>query len=207
MQTWTLTKAPAAVELVGPHGYIHGWIKVGMDVQHKDGSVGTVRKYDPNTQTAHVDFRSGPRAGKANKSTTKAYHVTAHTGSPEPKAPEAAPPKAATPAAKAGAPTLKAHESLGYKLGPKVAAKDAPEGVTVHKLEGANESHAVFRNGEHIGYINKRSGYSTLGRSGAAYLSKNTGYTAYDLRHNRVALGERTLGDAAATVHRHAPKV
>lgn len=86
---------PWVVELVGPKGYVHGWVKVGMEVEHKDGSKGTVTKYDPNTQTAHVDFKSGPRAGKANKVTTKAYHLKqgaglgpGHVDKPEPKQPD-----------------------------------------------------------------------------------------------------------------------
>jgi hypothetical protein len=73
-----MTTAPPVrwtIELVGPHGYIHGWIKVGMDVEHKDGSKGKVTKYDPNTQTATIDFKSGPRAGNPKKTTTKAYHL------------------------------------------------------------------------------------------------------------------------------------
>jgi hypothetical protein len=70
-----LASGPVAVELVGPHGYIHGWIFVGADVTHKDGSKGVVKKYDPNTQTAHVDWHSGVRQGKASKTTTKAYHL------------------------------------------------------------------------------------------------------------------------------------
>lgn len=253
---WQKTGGAGLIDLVGPHGYIHGWIKVGMDVKHKDGSIGKVAKYDPNTQTVHADWHSGPRAGKAGKATTKAYHVTEHKAAPEVKAPEVVPAKVssphllrasrsgfsierksadaadhskqrgsllamgyrithdshplgddvkARPVAKVGVPTLKSHPALGYKLGGKVAAKGAPEGVTVHKLEGANESHAVFRDGEHIGYIDKRSGVSTVGNSGSAHYVKNTGYNAYDLRHTRVALGESTLGDAATTVHRSAP--
>lgn len=69
LQTWT-------VELVGPKGYIHGWIKVGGDVEHKDSSKGVVRHYDPATQTAHVQWSSGPRASKnGGLGTTKAYHL------------------------------------------------------------------------------------------------------------------------------------
>lgn len=64
------------LDLAGPKGYVHGWIKVGMTVAHKDGSYGVVRNYDPNTQTAKVDWFHGPRVGKVNKTTTKAYHVS-----------------------------------------------------------------------------------------------------------------------------------
>lgn len=84
---WTQHRADP-VELVGPKGYIHGWIKVGMTVTHKDGSEGLVTKYDPNTQTAHIDFKTGPRAGKANKTTTKAYHLI-RPAEGEKKTPEA----------------------------------------------------------------------------------------------------------------------
>lgn len=82
---WTVTRqfGPVAIELVGPKGYIHGWIKVGMDVTHKDSSRGRVTHYDPATQTAHVDWHAGPRAARnGGKGTTKAYHlVQGQTGS------------------------------------------------------------------------------------------------------------------------------
>lgn len=69
LQQWT-------VELVGPKGYVHGWIKVGADVEHKDSSRGTIRRYDPATQTAHVDWLSGPRSRvNGGSGTTKAYHL------------------------------------------------------------------------------------------------------------------------------------
>ena len=86
---WTQNRRDV-IELVGPKGYIHGWIKVGADVTHKDGSKGLVTKYDPNTQTAHVDWKSGPRVGKANKTTTKAYHLV-RPSEDAPKTPEKAP--------------------------------------------------------------------------------------------------------------------
>lgn len=73
-----------SVELVGPHGFVHGWVKVGMEVQHKDGSRGVVSRYDPTTQTVHADWHLGPRAGKnGGVGTTKAYHVTQHQPSPD----------------------------------------------------------------------------------------------------------------------------
>jgi len=69
LQQWT-------VELVGPKGYIHGWVKVEGMIQHKDSSRGRVTAYDKNTQTAHVDWHSGPRARvNGGKGTTKAYHI------------------------------------------------------------------------------------------------------------------------------------
>lgn len=64
-----------AMELAGPKGYTHGWVRVGMDVTHKDGSRGTVAKYDPNTQTVTADWKTGPRSANPTKATTKAYHL------------------------------------------------------------------------------------------------------------------------------------
>lgn len=286
LQQWT-------VELVGPKGYIHGWIKVGGSVEHKDSSRGVVTRYDKATQTAHVSWLTGPRSTvNHGAGTTKAYHLKqgqglgpGHVQKPpkeqqtaaefKPNAtavygghrlqilgaadsngfipvrfptgseglthrnhliPDAsAKPldtdakarldaltkqaeerhkptlaeyqgKAAelkakgVPASDLTKPTIKNADLLGITIGKKVAVRNLPAGVTVHEVHGSSHSHAVFHNNEHIGYVNKRSGYSTLGRSGAAYMSKNTGYSAYDRRTSR--LGDHsTISGAATHVH------
>lgn len=245
LQQWT-------VELVGPKGYIHGWIKVGADIEHKDSSRGKVTAYDPNTQTVHADWHAGPRS-KVNggKGTTKAYHLKqgqglgpGHIQKPPKEQQTAAEFKPNATAVFGGhrlqvlgapnpngfvrvrhatgsegeiheqhlkhdsakkvsldtKPTIKNADLLGITIGKKAAVRNLPAGVTVHEVHGSSHSHAVFHNNEHIGYVNKRSGYSTLGRSGAAYMSKNTGYSAYDRRTSR--LGDHsTISGAATHVH------
>lgn len=194
LQQWT-------VELVGPKGYIHGWIKVGADIEHKDSSRGRITAYDPNTQTVHADWHAGPRS-KVNggKGTTKAYHLKRESSGAPNADTKSAEVKPVAPASNLTKPTIKNADLLGITIGKKAAVRNLPAGVAVHAIHGSSNSHAVFHNNEHIGYVNKRSGYSTLGRSGAAYMSKNTGYSAYDRRTSR--LGDHsTISDAANHVH------
>lgn len=56
-----------------PYRYKHGWVKLGAEVEHKDGSKGIVRDYAPYTQTVKVAWTSGKRSGFTG--TTKAYHL------------------------------------------------------------------------------------------------------------------------------------
>lgn len=60
----------------------HDWAQVGVTVRHKDSSTGTIRVYEPATQTAHVEWEKGPRSQKGGvrtvlgrMGTTKAYHI------------------------------------------------------------------------------------------------------------------------------------
>lgn len=195
LQTWT-------VELVGPKGYVHGWIKVGGEVEHKDSSRGRVTSYDPNTQTVHADWTSGPRKG--TERTTKAYHVKAVDAVSRPaEGPRVPVQEPKSKVAGPTGPTIKNADLLKITIGKKVSARGLPEGVAVHEIAGSTNSHAVFHNNEHIGYLNKRSGYSTLGRSGAAYMSANRGYTTYD-RTLRSLRDYGTMGEAATAVHQSA---
>lgn len=57
----------------------HDWVEPGIQVQHKDGSIGKVVAYEPATQTMHVQWSSGRRGGTSG--TTKAYHTAMVKGS------------------------------------------------------------------------------------------------------------------------------
>ena len=67
----TRTVAPKPSGSERKHNYAPG-----DRVKHKDDSIGTVTAYAPATQTAHVDWQSGPRSRvKGGRGTTKGYHV------------------------------------------------------------------------------------------------------------------------------------
>lgn len=58
----------------------HDWVQPGVQVQHKDGSIGNVVAYEPATQTMHVRWESGKRGGTSG--TTKAYHTASVPAAP-----------------------------------------------------------------------------------------------------------------------------
>lgn len=74
-------------------------------------------------------------------------------------------------------------------LGKRMAG--SPEGLDVYPLKdtaGGNPLYdaAAYKDGQLVGFVKKRSGFSTVGRSGAATYSKNTGYSFYDAKGRRI---------------------